>query len=168
MARRLASPSKVRMCRVGSKLFSTKLEQQRLTEEISQEMEDDEQTVTPAIRYNVCRDRTSNTAQKYQFPRSSQDELPKGDGMENITLSSMDQSIFDGNSSNLLPSAGYRQFEASSTYKNLVLPLKASKLSDPFPAPVKIMPSHTVSDQEKAEQMMAERRIPKSINKKKI
>ncbi|ENN72193.1 hypothetical protein YQE_11153, partial [Dendroctonus ponderosae] len=125
----------VRMCRLGSKLFSTKLEQQRLTEEISQEMEDDEQTVTPAIRYNVCRDRTSCTAQKYQFPRSTQDELPKGDGMENLTLASLEQSMFDGNSSNLLPSAGYRQFEASSTYKNLVLPLKASKLSDPFPAP---------------------------------
>lgn len=42
----------------------------------------------------------------------------------------------------------------STTYKNVTLPLKMSKLAKPFPDPVKVMPSHTVSDQDKAEQML--------------
>lgn len=55
-----------------------------------------------------------------------------------------------------------RRFEVSKTYANVTLPLKAPKLASPFPDPVKIMSSHTVSDQEKAEQMLAESRIPKA------
>lgn len=36
------------------------------------------------------------------------------------------------------------------------------KLASPFPDPVKIMSSHTISDQEKAEQMLAESRVPRA------
>lgn len=54
-----------------------------------------------------------------------------------------------------------RRFEVSKTYANATLPLKMPKLASPFPDPVKIMSSHTTSDQEKAEQMLAEARIPK-------
>lgn len=54
-----------------------------------------------------------------------------------------------------------RRFEVSKTYANVTLPLKTSKLASPFPSAVKSMTSHTISDQEKADQMLAEARIPK-------
>lgn len=168
MARLFASSKKIPVYRLNTRYFSNKLEQQHLTEEMNQEIDDEDKTITPVIRYNVCRERSASTAQKYQFkkpPSASQEEHFKTDNKENMTLPSLEPQLFENQSD--IPSAGYRQFEASSTYKNLVLPLKASKLSDPFPSPVKMMPSHTVSDQEKAEQMMAERRIPRSISKKK-
>lgn len=170
MARVFASSKKIPVYRLNPRCFSNKLEHQHLTEEINQEIEDEDKTITPVIRYNVCRERSASTSQKYQFKKSPlapapQEEHSKTDTEKNITLSSLEPQLFENQTD--IPSAGYRQFEASSTYKNLVLPLKASKLSDPFPSPVKMMPSHTVSDQEKADQMMAERRIPRSITKKK-
>lgn len=58
----------------------------------------------------------------------------------------------------------FRRFEVSKTYANVTLPLKMPKLASPFPDPVKIMSSHTISDQEKAEQMLAEARIPRRIS----
>ncbi|KAF7279757.1 hypothetical protein GWI33_006787 [Rhynchophorus ferrugineus] len=148
--------------------FSTKLEQ-ILSEDVAQEMETEEKPIAPAIRYNVCRQRNTSIPQKYQFPKPPQTEEQKA--MEQNKMmsdqNSVDvQKVVDA-SKELVPSSNYRQFEASSTYKNLVLPLKSSKLADPFPSPVKIMPSHTVSDQEKAEQMLAERRIPRNITKRK-
>lgn len=51
---------------------------------------------------------------------------------------------------------GYRKFEESMTYRNLTQPFKLSRLANPFPEPVKEMPSNKVSDQEKATQMYAE------------
>ncbi|XP_018328556.1 uncharacterized protein LOC108739237 [Agrilus planipennis] len=39
----------------------------------------------------------------------------------------------------------------SSVYKNLKKPLKKSRLAPVFPEPVKVMPSDTISDQEKAQ-----------------
>lgn len=57
----------------------------------------------------------------------------------------------------------FRRFEASKTHRSVTLPLKIPKLASPFPEPVKIMSSHTVSDREKAEQMFAESRVPKGI-----
>lgn len=165
MARILTSPKDLQLTRFGVRLLTIKLDQPRLLEECSQDQEDDS-TMTPAIRYNVCRERGASTPQKYQFPRSpSDDQAAKMENADNV--SNFESPTFESIKSDLLPVAnGYRQFEASSTYKNLVLPLKASKLSDPFPSPVKIMPSHTVSDQEKADQMKAERRIPRNITKK--
>lgn len=53
----------------------------------------------------------------------------------------------------------YGNFMVSPTYKNVTLPLKLSKLAKPFPDPVSVMTSHTISDQEKAEQMLAESRF---------
>lgn len=41
------------------------------------------------------------------------------------------------------------------------LPLKQTRLADPFPGPVKVMASDTLSDQEKAEQKTAEARLLK-------
>lgn len=61
---------------------------------------------------------------------------------------------------------GYRTFSVSTTQKNTILPLKLSKLAKPFPDPVKVMPSHTVSDQDKADQAQAEFRVPRSITGK--
>ncbi|XP_022906518.2 uncharacterized protein [Onthophagus taurus] len=52
-----------------------------------------------------------------------------------------------------------RKFEESSTRLNLTRPLKAPKLANPFPEPVKVMPSHTVCDKEKAELMLAEQKM---------
>ncbi|KAF2900777.1 hypothetical protein ILUMI_05407 [Ignelater luminosus] len=59
------------------------------------------------------------------------------------------------------PLTQYRQFEKSTTYKSVKLPLKQTRLAGPFPDPVKVMPSDTMSDQEKAEQKTAEARIVK-------
>lgn len=168
MARILISPKDLQLTRFGVRLLTIKLDQPRLLEECSQDQEDHDSTMAPAIRYNVCKERRASTRQKYQFPRSpSEDQAAKMENAENFSNFSESPATLENIKSDLLPVAnGYRQFEASSTYKNLVLPLKASKLSDPFPSPVKTMPSHTVSDQEQADQMMAERRIPRNITKK--
>ena len=56
-----------------------------------------------------------------------------------------------------------RRFEESSTSKSVNQPLRMARMANPFPAPVKVMPSNTVSDQEKAEQMMADVRMAKSF-----
>lgn len=45
----------------------------------------------------------------------------------------------------------YRRIEMSTTQKNITKPLKGPRLANPFPEPVKVMPSDTVSDSEKAE-----------------
>lgn len=166
MARILISPKDLQLTKFGVRLLTIKLDQPRLLEECSQDQEDS--TIAPAIRYNVCREKGASAPQKYQFPRSpSEDQAAKMENADNFSNFPESPATLENIKSDLLPVAnGYRQFEASSTYKNLVLPLKASKLSDPFPSPVKIMPSHTVSDQEKADQMMAERRIPRNITKK--
>lgn len=58
----------------------------------------------------------------------------------------------------------YRQFQVSKTYANAILPLKSVKLANPFPEPVKMMMSRTVSDDEKAEQMLAEARTNRTLN----
>lgn len=57
---------------------------------------------------------------------------------------------------NAKKTAQYRHFEISKTHKSLTRPLKPPRLANPFPEPVKMMPSDTVSDREKAEQMLAE------------
>ncbi|KAK9696122.1 hypothetical protein QE152_g32104 [Popillia japonica] len=56
-------------------------------------------------------------------------------------------------------SAKRREFDDSVTRMNVTLPLKAPKLAKPFPDPVKTMYSHTLSDQEKAEHMLAETKM---------
>lgn len=53
-----------------------------------------------------------------------------------------------------------RQFAASKTYRSLTMPLKSSRLANPFPEPVKQMPSCQVSDQEKAQRMYNDSRLP--------
>lgn len=48
------------------------------------------------------------------------------------------------------------RFEVSKTYANAILPLKSMKLASPFPDPIKMMMSRTISDDEKAAQMLAD------------
>lgn len=50
----------------------------------------------------------------------------------------------------------------------MTLPLKMPKLANPFPDPVKIMSSHTISDQEKADQMLAESKVPRGSSEMKM
>lgn len=57
----------------------------------------------------------------------------------------------------------FREFEQSTTYKSLTQPLKIPRLANPFPEPVKVMESHTLSDREKADIMMAEARQARQL-----
>ncbi|KAG5899787.1 hypothetical protein JTB14_006122 [Gonioctena quinquepunctata] len=111
-------------------------------------------------RYNVCRENGS-MCQKFVFNKKpasmsaqSEVEFEPEDDMHHHSLPQISNE-----------EKGYRSFSVSTTQKNVILPLKSSKLANPFPDPVKVMPSHTVSDQEKAEQMQAEARVPRSITK---
>lgn len=67
-----------------------------------------------------------------------------------------DSATYRGHENTQGSSSQYRHFEISKTHKSLTRPLKPPRLANPFPDPVKIMPSDTVSDREKAEQMLAE------------
>lgn len=60
-----------------------------------------------------------------------------------------------------------QEFVESKTRASVTLPLKVPKLAKPFPDPVKVMYSHTVSDQEKAEQMLAETKQAKQFQQRK-
>jgi len=57
-----------------------------------------------------------------------------------------------------------RRFQVSKTCANAILPLKSVKLANPFPEPVKMMMSRTVSDEEKAEQMLADSRSQRHMS----
>lgn len=59
----------------------------------------------------------------------------------------------------LKSTARQREFEDSKTRMNITLPLRPPRLANPFPDPVKVMESHTVSDREKADQMLAETKM---------
>ncbi|CAG9761315.1 unnamed protein product [Ceutorhynchus assimilis] len=170
MARYLAPTKQIPVYKFGPRFFSNKqLEQLEMGQHLGVE-EKEENSEIPAIRYNVCRDRSGSSTKKYNFPKTSQ-STDQSSKLENFDHSIENRVPTEHNKDQKIelppPSAGYRQFEASSTYKNLVLPLKVSKLSNPFPSPVKMMRSHTVSDQEKADQMQSERRVPRSIARKK-
>lgn len=99
-------------------------------------------SISQQIRYKVCRDKETISVNEIIKPSSSEkiEKNEKNEMEENVQKS--------------------RVFELSTTYKCITQPLKMSKLASPFPEPVKIMPSHTVSDQEKAEQMQADFRPP--------
>lgn len=119
-----------------------------------------EESGSQAIRYNVCRERGGN--KKFAFekrPRLPEDPIEPPTEIENDAV----HPILPQKS---LQYKGYRSFDVSTTQKNTLLPLKLSKLANPFPDPVKVMPSHTVSDQDKADQAQAEFRVPRSITRK--
>lgn len=116
------------------------------------------------IRYNVCRDRTTSS-QKFVFEDKKSPNLSEEDKVETCLQNDEDMPQMNNPNQQNSPARGYRLFAASTTYKNVILPLKSSKLANPFPEPVKVMPSHTVSDQEKADQMQAECKVPRSITK---
>ncbi|KAJ8936742.1 hypothetical protein NQ318_016113 [Aromia moschata] len=115
--------------------------------------------------YNVCKNRTS-AGQKFVFDRRNVQKRLAGLQDEYDILEPPEESQRPrqppptAGAGGAKASGGYRQFPASTTYKNVTLPLKSSKLASPFPEPVKMMPSHTVSDQEKADQMQADFRLP--------
>ncbi|KAJ8975512.1 hypothetical protein NQ317_010627 [Molorchus minor] len=113
---------------------------------------------------NVCKDR-SKTSKRYIFDRRNVQKRLAGLQDEYDILPPEEPSSQNRPSpsaaANKSAATGYRAFPVSTTYKNVTLPLKSSKLASPFPEPVKLMPSHTVSDQDKAAQMQAECRIPK-------
>uniref|UniRef100_A0A1Y1M737 Uncharacterized protein n=1 Tax=Photinus pyralis TaxID=7054 RepID=A0A1Y1M737_PHOPY len=54
----------------------------------------------------------------------------------------------------------YRSFQKSSTCQCIRLPLKKSRLANPFPDPLKMIASDTVSDDEKASNMQLTSRLP--------
>ncbi|VEN43694.1 unnamed protein product [Callosobruchus maculatus] len=116
-----------------------------------------------SIRYNVCRD-GAVSKKKFVFEKTpvinldqqGNPELPQNPDDQEVPRIAVPTS----------QEKGYRAFDASTTQKNVILPLKMSKLSNPFPDPVKVMPSHTVSDQEKADQAQAECRVPRSISRR--
>lgn len=54
----------------------------------------------------------------------------------------------------------YRSFQKSSTCQCIRLPLKKSRLANPFPDPLRIIDSDTVSDNEKASNMQSQSRLP--------
>ncbi|CAH1962978.1 unnamed protein product [Acanthoscelides obtectus] len=117
-----------------------------------------------SIRYNVCRD-TNASKRKFVFEKTPVISLDQDNRIE----SSSQEAEEEENPRISVPTSqekGYRAFDASTTQKNVILPLKMSKLSNPFPDPVKVMPSHTVSDQEKADQAQAECRVPRSISRR--
>ncbi|KAJ8919762.1 hypothetical protein NQ315_006291 [Exocentrus adspersus] len=156
------------LIKIPSRRLSNKLDALALTTTTSQTPEEDRPDLlddinSNRVRYNVCRDRTT-TCQKFVFekkPESGDEYLePSPEQLQNNLENA-------GAETTALTTNGYRMFTASTTYKNVTLPLKSSKLANPFPEPVKVMPSHTVSDQEKAEQMQAECRIPRSITRNK-
>lgn len=121
------------------------------------------------MRYSVCKDRVS-TCRKFVFEDKNAQNNNAADSQDQFETASIqpEEELANRNQSGSANSMnGYRMFAASTTYKNVILPLKSSKLANPFPEPVKVMPSHTVSDQEKAEQMQAECRIPRSVTKTK-
>lgn len=148
---------------LSNKLDAIALSNVHNTEEDRAEILDDSNN--NRMRYSVCRDRAP-TSQKFVFEdkNSSNNATNLQDQFESSAEQPEDElsSAHNTGSGN-----GYRMFAASTTYKNVILPLKSSKLANPFPEPVKVMPSHTVSDQEKAEQMQAECRIPRSITRTK-
>ncbi|CAH1160043.1 unnamed protein product [Phaedon cochleariae] len=115
------------------------------------------------IRYNVCRD--NSPCSKFVFNKRNK-QAGSADHQNQFEMTFEDQSAQQECTTSISSAdKGYRSFTTSTTQKNVVLPLKMFKLANPFPEPVKIMPSRTVSDQEKADQMQAECRVPKSISK---
>nr|CAI5833743.1 unnamed protein product [Callosobruchus analis] len=116
-----------------------------------------------SIRYNVCRD-GAVSKKKFVFEKTPVINLDQ-EGNHEPSQNADDEEV----QPIAVPTSqekGYRAFDASTTQKNVILPLKMSKLSNPFPDPVKVMPSHTVSDQEKADQAQAECRVPRSISRR--
>ncbi|CAH0546629.1 unnamed protein product [Brassicogethes aeneus] len=126
------------------------------------------------VRYNVCQEKTATVykidghrtqvppklslelqdlqpsmhPQYYSSHSESSPSLVRGTEAESKNKSSTEETL----------ATRYRNLMDSNTKKNITQPLKMSKLAKPFPDPVKVMSSHIISDQEKAEQMLAESR----------
>ncbi|RZC38859.1 neurofilament heavy polypeptide-like [Asbolus verrucosus] len=138
----------------------------------------------PTFRYNVCQPRTSPVekpssvgdlvaAQKQSvkaaieqqqlqpamLPEYFQKQMERNALIHPEPEPSEENRINKGHSPN-----GGRRFQVSKTYANAILPLKSVKLANPFPEPVKMMMSRTVSDDEKAEQMLAESRSQRNFS----
>ncbi|KAJ8936741.1 hypothetical protein NQ318_016112 [Aromia moschata] len=136
-------PSSGRRAGTSATRWSSCLSRNRLTAPSSSEDNLDaiSRDHDSTIRYNVCRDRSS-TARKFIFDRRNVQKKLAGL-----------QDEYD-----ILPP---EEAPPQRTYKNVTLPLEILETGEPFPEPVKLMPSHTVSDQEKADQMQAEFKVPK-------
>ncbi|GJQ75374.1 hypothetical protein Trydic_g23550 [Trypoxylus dichotomus] len=132
-------------------------------------------TPTMPIVYEVCRPRTTPITPFPNTVQNESDAVRKTMALQHLQPSMLPEYYkppveinsacmgFDNVSESV---AKYRKFEESNTFKNITLPLKMPKLASPFPEPVKVMPSHTVSDQEKAEQMLAESKAIKNTSTK--
>nr|XP_023015553.1 uncharacterized protein LOC111505040 [Leptinotarsa decemlineata] len=127
---------------------------------VSQEPSDE--LVGNPIRYNVCREHVS-AGQKFVFNKKPEQEPAASQSQFDPECEVEEAAVHPSLPILSNEEKGYRSFAVSKTQKNVILPLKSSKLANPFPDPVKVMPSHTVSDQEKADQMQAEARVPRSI-----
>nr|CAI5822213.1 unnamed protein product [Callosobruchus analis] len=96
-----------------------------------------------SIRYKVCRD-SEVSKNKFVFEKRPVITLNR-----EKKLSCSVKSLQGGDEQySAIPTSeekGYRTFDISTTQKNVVLPLKASKLSSPFPDPVKDFLSEALS-----------------------
>ncbi|XP_044261337.1 uncharacterized protein LOC123009233 [Tribolium madens] len=136
------------------------------------------------FRYNVCQPRTSpverpNSAgdvmalQKQNVKAAIEEQQLQPSMLPEYYQKTMEKSVLtnpdpehteEGRINKGLNPKNPRRFQVSKTYANAILPLKSVKLANPFPEPVKMMMSRTVSDDEKAEQMLAEARSQKQHN----
>ncbi|KAJ8927932.1 hypothetical protein NQ314_019562 [Rhamnusium bicolor] len=168
MARYLKPKLHWELLQQQNRRLSNKLDIAPISNALARPTEEDEISEDQShsrLRYTVCRDRTTSS-QKFVFDRRNLQKKLAGLQDQYETLEPPAETEIP--MPNISPSTkGYQTFAASTLYKNVTLPLKSSKLANPFPEPVKVMPSHTVSDQEKADQMQAESRVPRFSPKSK-
>lgn len=100
-----------------------------------------------SVKYEVCRPRTTRVT---QFPSSIQNEsdvVKKTVAMQHLQPCMLPEyykppveinSACMGVDTLSENTSQYRKFEESNTFKNLTVPLKAPKLANPFPEPVKV------------------------------
>nr|CAH7714549.1 unnamed protein product [Callosobruchus chinensis] len=95
-----------------------------------------------SIRYKVCTD-SQVSRQKFVFEKK-----PVILYRENTSVKSSPSHEGEDNQCSEVPTCdekGYKSFDLSTTQKNVVLPLNTSKLSSPFPDPVKDFISDALS-----------------------
>ena len=119
-----------------------------------------ELSASQPAQYSVCKPKAAKYGQEIQLKTDTAQHLQPAMLPEYYQPPYQMQvgTFAKGNEEGKPIQQGHRRFEQSKTYANITLPIKAQKLANPFPDPVKMMASHTVSDQEKANQMLAESR----------
>ncbi|CAH1972527.1 unnamed protein product [Acanthoscelides obtectus] len=97
-----------------------------------------------SIRYNVCMD---NNASKKKFIFEKMPGISLGQQNAGVKLQKANNDEELCVSVQTSEEKGYRAFDVSTTQKNVILPLKMSRLSNPFPEPVKDFLSDALSQQ---------------------